>query len=162
MKRTLVLAALISAAALSQAWAVEVEPGSQNTNGDVESLARSLASTAHAAEVAAVPADPAQVQRHVASSVEALIITAGKPPTNVRVALQRAVYVCMRPDEIKHNNFNCPATEAGIQGLHDVLATVTALIDGSQPAALDGPGKPPVSSPPALVAGGGADYQQVP
>jgi hypothetical protein len=161
MKQTLLLAALLSATALSQAAAVEIQPGSQKSSLDIEDLSRALASTARAAEASVNPGDTQQVQRQVATSVEELIVTAGKPPTNVRIALQRVVYVCVRPDEIKKNSFSCPGTDAGMQGLRDVLATVTALIDGSETAALDGVGAPPINPPPALEGGGGADYQRV-
>lgn len=160
MKRTLVLAALLSATALGAA-AVEVEPGAQSVGRDIEDLARTLASTAQAAEASTAPGDQRAVQRRVASSVEEVIVTAANSPTNVRVALQRVVYVCIRPAEIEKNRFTCPGTDAGMQGLRDVLATVTALIEGSETAAIESAGSAPLSSPPPLEAGGGADYQRV-
>jgi hypothetical protein len=164
MKRRPIVAAL-SAAAMMQfavsASATPVAPGSEMSGPEVEAFARSLAAAASSAEASALPGDAARVEHAVSTTLQELVVTAAKPPANVRLALQRVVYICIRPAEVKRYTFNCPGTGAGLDGVRDVLTTVTALIEGSETAAIDGTGETALTDPPGLEAGAGSDYNQL-
>jgi len=164
MKRRPVVAAL-SAAALMQvavsASATPVTPSAAMSDAEVEAFARSLSSAASSAEASALPGDASRVEHAVSTTLQELVVTAAKPPANVRLALQRVVYVCIRPAEVKRYTFNCPGTTAGLAGVRNVLDTVTALIEGSETAAIDGRGETALTDPPALEAGAGTDYNQL-
>jgi len=156
MQNRLLVATILSAAALASGASAATTAGPAS---DAEAFARTLAATARSAEDNAARRDAAGIQKAVSSTVEDLIVTAAKPPANVRVALQQAVYVCIRPAEIARLSFNCPSTASGLAGLQDVLTTVTALIDGAATAAVDGSGTPPITPPPEGKFGAaGSDY----
>jgi hypothetical protein len=158
MQNRLLLTALLSAAALASTAQAATTDEAFDANG----FARTLAATAKSAETNAFPRDAASIQRQVAASVEELIVTAAKPPQNVRVALQQTVYVCIRPAEIQRLSFNCPTTQSGLAGLQDVLTTVIALIDGASTATVDGPGAAAFTPPPEGKFGAaGSDYLKV-
>ena len=158
MKNRLILTTMLSAAVASAASAATTT----DQTAEVNDFARVLAQAAQTAEANATPRDAASIQRQVAGAVEELIVTAAKPPANVRVALQQTVYVCIRPAEIARLSYNCPSTASGLAGLQDVLATVTALIEGASTAAVDGPGTPAINPPPERQFGAaGSDYLKV-
>lgn len=163
MKRRLFVVAAVTAVALGPiASATTVEPGGVSAGPEVEAFARSLAAAASSAEASALPGDAGRVEHAVSTTLQELVVTAAKPPANVRLALQRVVYVCIRPAEVKRYTFNCPGTSAGIDGVRDVLTTVNALIEGSETAAVtEGPGTAAIGDPPGLDAGGGADYHEL-
>lgn len=158
MRKNLVVVAALSAFALApSAWAA----AGGAPDADVDDFAKALASTARSAEIAANPRDAATIQRQVATTVEELIVTAARPPANVRLALQQTVYTCIRPAEAQRLGYECPGSPAAIDGLRDVLNTVTALIDGSSTATVGGAGDAAILPPPALQAGAGSDYRQL-
>jgi len=153
-------ATLLSAAALVTTASATSAPGSSI---DAIDFGRTLAATARSAENMASPRDAASIQKQVAASVEELIVGAARTPSNVRVALQQAVFTCIRPAEANRLQYSCPTTPSGIAGLQDVLNTVTALIDGASTAAVEGGGSAALPPPPQakLGAAGSSDYLNV-
>ena len=168
MRKHLVIAAALSAATLAlpavSVGAASYEPGSQPANAEIEAFARALAASAASAEASALPGDASRVEHQVTTTLQELVVTAAKPPANVRLALQRVVYVCIRPAEVKRYTFSCPTTAAGMNGVRDVLTTVIALIEGSETAAAGGQGTAAIAAinpPPGGAGGTSADYEQL-